>query len=300
MHAHDHPHHSATGAFALALAINLAYTVLEAAFGFHADSLALLSDALHNLGDSLGLALAWGAARLAQRRPTTRHTYGWRRATQLSPLANALLLVGFAGALMGESVRRLIAAPPEVSGGLVMSVAALGIVVNLGTAALFHRGQATDLNRRGAYLHLLADAGVSLAAVLAGFGMATLGWRWLDPALASGVALVVAIASWGLLRESFRQSMDAVPAHIDLDEVMRFLEQWPSVEAVHHLHIWSIGANETALTAHLLRSREDGHDDFLDRLAHALDERFAINHATLQIERGPGCAHDHDDHAPHH
>lgn len=298
MHTHDHVHPRSTRVFALAMSINLVYTALEGGFGFYVDSLALLSDALHNLGDSLGLALAWGAAILAQRAPTPRHTYGWRRATQLSPLANALLLVGFAGALIGESLRRF-AMPPDVPGGTVMAVAALGILVNLGTAALFHRGQATDLNRRGAYLHLLADAGVSVAAVLAGLGMLWLGWRWLDPALAALVSLIIALTSWGLLRASFRQAMDAVPAHIDVNEVQAFLESLPDVAAVHHLHIWSIGTAEIALTAHVQRARVDGHDEFLDYVDQALETRFGINHATLQVEHGPGCAHDRDDHAPH-
>lgn len=299
MPTHDHPHPRATRPFALAMLVNLAYTGLEAGFGFHANSLALLSDALHNLGDALGLALAWGAATLAQRAPTTRHTYGWRRATQLSPLANALILVAFAGALMGESLRRF-AMPPDVPGGIVMVVAGLGILVNLGTAALFHRGQATDLNKRGAYLHLLADAGVSLAAVLAGLGMLALGWRWLDPALAALVALMITLTSWGLLRASFRQAMDAVPAHINSDEVQSFLESLPGVDAVHHLHIWPIGTNEIALTAHVVRSSAEGHDAFLDRVAQELDSRFGINHATVQVELGPGCEHDQDDYAPHH
>jgi len=311
-HSHDHagPHdhgpagghghgHDATRAFALAVAINLGYTAVEAGFGFLSQSLALLSDALHNLGDVLGLALAWGAARLAQRAPTARHTYGWRRATQLSPLANAVLLVGFSGALLGEALRRL-GAPPPVPGTTVMWVAALGIVVNLGTAALFHRDQAGDLNRRGAYLHLLSDAAVSLAAVLAGLGMWKLGWRWLDPALAAAVAVLVAWSGWGLLRASFRQAMDAVPEHLESAQVQSFLEQWPGVQAVHHLHIWPIGAAEIALTAHVVRSDVAGHDAFLDEVARALGSRFGINHATLQVELGPGCAHDSDDRAPHH
>lgn len=279
--------------------VNLAYTVVEAGYGFHTGSLALLSDALHNLGDALGLALAWGAALLAQRAPTTSHTYGWRRATQLSPLANALLLVAFAGALMSESLRR-IATPPDVPGGIVMAVAGLGILVNLGTAALFHGDQAHDLNRRGAYLHLLSDAAVSLAAVLAGLGMVTLGWRWLDPALAAIVSIFIALTSWGLLRASFRQAMDAVPSHIDAGQVQAFLEALPDVSAVHHLHIWSIGTAEVALTAHVVRSRIEDHDQFLDQVSHELDHRFGINHATLQVELGPGCEHDRDDRAPHH
>jgi cobalt-zinc-cadmium efflux system protein len=180
MHGHgdDHGHGAAraTRPFAFALLANLAYTAVEAGFGWHAHSLALLSDALHNFGDALGLALAWGAARLALRPPTARHTYGWRRATLLSPLANAVLLVAFSGALIAESLRRF-ADPGLVPGQLVMLVAAIGIGVNLGSAALLHRGQAGDLNRRGAYLHLLADAAVSAAAVLAGLGMSLLGWR---------------------------------------------------------------------------------------------------------------------------
>ncbi len=299
MHTHEHPHPRASGAFAAAMLVNLGYTAVEAGFGFHAGSLALLSDALHNLGDALGLALAWGAAVLAQRAPTARHTYGWRRATQLSPLANALLLVAFAGALMEESLRRL-ALPPAVPGGVVMVIAGLGILVNVGSAALFRTGHGSDLNRRGAYLHLLADAGVSLAAVLAGLGMLTLGWRWLDPALACIVAVVIVLTSWGLLRDSFRQAMDAVPAHIDLEQVQAYLEALPLVEAVHHLHIWSIGTAEIAMTAHVIRASADGHDAFLDEVAKALDSRFGINHATVQVELGPGCEHDRDDHAPHH
>lgn len=297
-HHHEHEPH-ATRAFALGTLLNLGYTVFEALIGWHAGSLALLSDALHNFGDVLGLGLAWAAAMLALRRPTARHTYGWRRATQLSPLANALLLVGFSGALIGEALRRL-AAPPAVAGGLVTAVAAVGILVNLGSAALFHRGQHGDLNRRSAYLHLLADAGVSLAAVLAGLGMTYLGWRWLDPALALTVSLVIVVASWGLLRSSFQQVMDAVPEHLDSLEVENFLRGLAGVQALHHLHIWPLGANEIALTAHIVRDREEGHDVFIDQTIAALEHRFGINHATLQIEYGGECRHDHDDHAPHH
>jgi cobalt-zinc-cadmium efflux system protein len=303
MHGHgdDHGHGAAraTRPFALALLANLAYTAVEAGFGWHAHSLALLSDALHNFGDALGLALAWGAARLALRPPTARHTYGWRRATLLSPLANAVLLVAFSGALIAESLRRF-ADPGPVPGQLVMLVAAIGIGVNLGSAALLHRGQAGDLNRRGAYLHLLADAAVSAAAVLAGLGMSLLGWRWLDPAMGLGVSLVVVAGAWGLLRDSFRQAMDAVPAHLESAQVQAFMEAMPGVEAVHHLHIWAIGGSEIALTAHVVRASAEGHDSFLDEIAHALDARFGINHATVQVELGPGCEHDAIDHAQHH
>jgi cobalt-zinc-cadmium efflux system protein len=296
---HDHGHHgSTTRAFAAVTLINLAYTAIEAGYGFATDSLALLSDALHNFGDVLGLALAWGAAVIAKRPPTERHTYGWRRATLLSPLANALLLVAFAGALSWEALRRL-GAPPQVPALPVIVVAAIGIVVNLGAAWLLREGHGHDLNRRGAFLHLLADAAVSLAAVLAGIGMLQLGWQWLDPATGLLVGVVVALGAFGLLRDAFNAAMDAVPSAIDQAQVRNWLATQDGVSAVHHLHIWSLGAGEVAMTAHLVRQADDDHDAFLDRIGDELDYRFGINHPTLQIERGSGCEHDRHDRAPH-
>jgi cobalt-zinc-cadmium efflux system protein len=297
-HGHAPPHGSGVGAFAAVTLINLAYTALEAGYGFATNSLALLSDALHNLGDVLGLGLAWGAAAIARRPPTERHTYGWRRATLLSPLANALLLVGFAGALAWEAVRRF-DAPPQIPAVPVIAVAALGIVVNLGAAWFVRSGHEHDLNRRGAFLHLVADAAVSLAAVLAGLGMFAFGWAWLDPATALLVGAVVAAGAFALLRDAFNAAMDAVPAGIRQAEVREFLSGQPGVVAVHHLHIWSLGAGEVAMTAHLVRPDDADHDAFIDRLAHALDHRFGINHPTLQIERGAACEHDRHDRAPH-
>lgn len=298
-HSHSHSHaHDGTRAFAAVTLINLAYTVLEAGYGFAINSLALLTDSLHNLGDVLGLGLAWGAAVIAKRAPTDRHTYGWRRATLLSPLANALLLVAFAGALSWEAVRRF-SAPPDIPALPVMLVAALGIVVNLGAAWFVRDGHAHDLNRRGAFLHLVADAAVSLAAVLAGAGIWWLGWTWLDPATALLIGAVVAVGAFGLLRESFNAAMDAVPRTIDQAQVHAFLAGQPGVVAVHHLHIWSLGAGEIAMTAHLVRPDDTDHDAFIDRLNHALDHRFGINHPTLQVEHGKACEHDQHDRAPH-
>ena len=297
MHGHDHSH-GATRGFAIVTLANLAYTLVEAAYGFSTDSLALLSDALHNLGDVLGLGLAWGAAVLARRLPTERHTYGWRRATLLSPLANALLLVAFAGALSWEAVRRL-GEPPQIPALPVIVVAGIGILVNLGGAWMMRGGHSHDLNRRGAFLHLLADAGVSLAAVLAGVGMLRLGWTWLDPATALLVGAVVAIGAFGLLRDAFNAAMDAVPAAIDQARVRDWLSAQDGVCAVHHLHIWSLGAGEIAMTAHLVREGSEGHDAFLDRVHRELDERFGINHPTLQVEFGERCGHDQHDRAPH-
>lgn len=299
-HNHGHDAGSATRAFAAVTLINLAYTAVEAGYGFTTGSLALLSDALHNFGDVLGLGLAWGAAALARRMPTDRHTFGWRRATLLSPLANALLLVAFAGALSWEAVRRL-DAPPEVPALPVIVVAAIGIAVNLGAAWLVRGGHshAQDLNRRGAFLHLIADAAVSLAAMLAGIGMLRLGWSWLDPAVALLVGLVVGVGAFGLLRDAFNATMDAVPTGIDQAAVRAHLIAQDGVVAVHHLHIWSLGADEVAMTAHLVCPPDADHDLFIDRLVQELDHRFGINHPTLQIERGDACEHGRHDRAPH-
>lgn len=295
---HHHGLESGTRAFAVVTLINLAYTALEAGYGFWTNSLALLSDALHNFGDVVGLGLAWGAAVLAKRLPTDRHTYGWRRATLLSPLANSLLLVGFSGALAWEAIRRF-DAPPAIPALPVIVVAALGIAVNLGAAWLVRSGHEHDLNRRGAFLHLMADAAVSLAAVLAGAGMWLTGWEWLDPAIALLIGAVVAVGAFGLLRESFNAAMDAVPASIDRREVESLLLAQPGVLAVHHLHIWSLGAGEIAMTAHIVRPDDRDHDVFIDRLNRELDRRFNINHPTLQVEHGSACEHDRHDRAPH-
>jgi cobalt-zinc-cadmium efflux system protein len=295
-HPHEHPHaHGAddrgrvTRAFALGTLVNLGFSALEATYGFLTGSLALLSDALHNLGDGLGLALGWAAAWLATRPPSRSRTYGYRRATLLAPLGNSLLLVGAAGALASEALRR-IGTPPAIETGPVLVVATLAIGVNLGSALLFRHGHAHDLNQRGAYLHLLGDAAVSLAVVLGALGMRTFGWLWLDPILALAVAGVVAWSSWGLLRDSLDLALDAVPRDIDPDAVRAWLSAQDGVAAVHHVHIWALGSRENALTAHLVRPAGGDDDAFLRRLDTGLHERFGIGHATLQVERGDGCA----------
>lgn len=291
-HAHGPPPGgSVTRAFALGTLINLAFALVEAGYGIATSSLALLSDALHNFGDALGLALGWAAVWLAQRPASARRTYGFRRATLLAPLANSLLLVGGAGALAGEALRR-VGAPPAIETLPVIVVASLAIAVNLGSAALFRHGHAHDLNQRGAYLHLLADAGVSLAVVLGALGIRTFGTYWLDPILALAVAGVVAWSSWGLLRDSLDLALDAVPREIDQAQVRQWLAAQDGVVAVHHLHIWALGSRENALTAHLVRPAGADDDTFLQTLATGLRERFGIGHATLQLERGDrsGCA----------
>lgn len=287
-HSHTHNAPAGTRAYLIGIGTNLAFTGIETVYGLITGSLALLSDALHNLGDVLGLVLAGGAAWLALRPPSTRRTYGYLRATLLAPLANGLLLVFASGALGWEALRRL-GQPPEVSPIPIIVVAAIGIAVNLGSALLFRGGHAHDLNQRGAYLHLMADAAVSLAVVLGGVGMWWLGWNWLDPLLALGVGVVIALTSWRLLRESLDLALDAVPRTIDRDAVASFLAEQSGVSAVHHLHIWALGSREIALTAHLVRPTSDIDDSFVDALGDLLRDRFGIAHATLQIERGP-CA----------
>ena len=279
-----------TRAFALGTLINLGFATVEAGYGIATSSLALLSDALHNFGDALGLALGWAAAWLAQRPASARRTYGYRRATLLAPLANSLLLVAGAGALAGEAIRR-IGAPPAIDALPVMVVAALAIVVNLGSAALFRHGHAHDLNQRGAYLHLLADAAVSFAVVLGALGIRSFGWNWLDPVLALAVAAVVAWSSCGLLRDSLDLALDAVPRGIEQAQVQQWLAAQDGVVAVHHLHIWALGSRENALTAHVVRPAGPDDDAFLRALASGLRQQFGIGHATLQLERGDpaGC-----------
>jgi cobalt-zinc-cadmium efflux system protein len=294
-HAHAHAHgeaHAASRrvgrAFAVGIALNLAYVAVEAGIGLWKGSLALLADAGHNLSDVLGLALAWGAASLGRIAPSERFTYGLRASTIWAALANALLLILACGAIALEAVHRF-AAPTPVEGGLVAAVAALGIAVNAATAWLFMRDRDRDLNVKGAYLHMVADAAVSLGVVISGLVILRTGWHWLDPAASLVIVAVILAGTWGLLHEAMRRALHAVPEGIDAGEVKRVLAALPGVHEVHDLHIWSMSTTETALTAHLVMPGGHPGDAFLADAAHALEHRFGIAHATLQIEVG-----DHD------
>jgi cobalt-zinc-cadmium efflux system protein len=287
-HGHAHHHHGPRPeerGFALGVSLNLGFVVLEVAAGLIASSMALLADAGHNLSDVLGLVLAWVAVRLARRLPSQRRTYGFHRGTILAALANAMLLLVAVGAIALESVQRLLA-PEPVATGWMLWVAAAGILVNGGTALLFARGREADLNRRGAYLHMLADAGVSAGVVAGALLIRATGWLWVDPVLGLGIAGVILVGTWGLLRESVDLAMDAVPAGIDPAAVGDFLAAQPGVREVHDLHIWAISTTETALTAHLVRPDAAADDGFLAALCGELKTRFAIGHATLQVESG--------------
>lgn len=300
MHAHHHSGHHGHShqvghgrAFAIGIALNLAFVAIEATYGFLADSMALLSDAGHNLSDVLGLAIAWGAAILAKRAPNERYTYGLRSSSILAALLNALLLMVAVGGIVWESVQRLIE-PAPVMAGTMMVVAGIGIVVNGFTAFLFMGGQ-HDLNIRGAFLHMVADTAVSLGVVIAGLAILWTGATWIDPMLSLVIAAVIIWGTWSLFKQSLRLSLHGVPQGISIPEIKEALAKRPGVTQVHHVHVWAISTTQTALTAHLVMPGGHPGDGFLTETLHDLEERFGIDHATLQIEIHAAGAHDHGD-----
>lgn len=285
--SHGHHHHAPADfgrAFAIGITLNLAFVAVEAAAGILYGSVALVADAGHNLSDVLALALAWIAAIAARRPPAGRFTYGYKSSTILAALANALLLAIAIGAILFETVNRLLE-PQEPQGMAMIVVAGIGIAINALTAMLFVRGQ-QDLNIRGAYLHMVADALVSLGVVLAGMAILLTGLAWIDAAVSLVIVAVIAWGTWGLARDSVAMGLLAAPASIDLGEVRRHLAGLDGVAAVHDLHVWPMSTTETALTAHLVMPERPASDSFLQDVAAALRDRFGVDHATLQIESG--------------
>ena len=284
---HDQSHAHAPAnfgrAFAIGIGLNTAFVIVEATYGFWSGSVALLADAGHNASDVLGLLAAWGATALSRAAPTERYTYGFKGSSVLAALTNGVLLLVATGAILLEAAQRL-ARPEPVSGGGIMAVAAIGIVVNGVTALLFARGRRHDLNIRGAYLHMAADAAIAASVVVAGGLILLTGKYWIDPLASIGVALVVLWGTYGLLRESIAMSLDAVPENVDLGEVERELLKLDGVARVHDLHVWHIGTTETALTAHLFMPRGMAGDRFLHDAADRMAERFHIGHSTFQVE----------------
>jgi cobalt-zinc-cadmium efflux system protein len=288
-----HDHGVAAGgydrAFAIGAALNLSFVAIEAIFGLLANSLALLADAGHNLSDVLGLALAWAASWLTRRRPTSRHTYGFGSSSILAALTNAVVLLMVIGAIAWEALWRL-AHPAPVASTTIIWVAALGIAVNAATAWPFFAGRKADINLRGAYLHMAADAAVSAGVVVAALVIRSTGWLWLDPLTSLAIALVIVVGTLGLLTESMRLAMAGVPASIDRAEVERYLAGLSGVVAVHDLHIWALSTTETALTVHLVRPGRGPDDQFLIELAQQLKLLFRIGHSTIQVEHeGDAC-----------
>ena len=286
MSEHQH-HHSANygRAFAIGITLNVIFVLVEVFYGLQADSLALLSDAGHNLSDVLGLLIAWGGFYLGRLRPNQKHTYGLGRATILAALFNALILLVAIGGIAWEAIARF-SHPVPIQGGIVMWVAGIGVVINGITAWLFVSGNKDDLNLRGAFLHMTADALVSLGVVIAGAVFLLTGWAWLDPAISLAIAVVILLGTWGLLRQSLHLSLDGVPDSIDLNAVRSYLTAQQGVIEVHDLHVWAMSTSEVALTAHLVTNGEQLKDDFLSRVANELHDEYGIEHATIQIEAG--------------
>lgn len=298
-HSHDHGHGHAHGPgghhhgpvdtgdwrYAVGLIVNLAFVVVEFGAGLYSGSTALMADAGHNLSDVLGLAMAGGAAWLARRASGSQNTYGYGKATVLAALGNAVLLIFACGAIGFEAVRRL-AEPAPVMSGLIMIVAGIGFVINLGTALLFMRDQHTDLNARGAYLHMMADAAVSIGVVIAGAAIMFSGWSIIDPLVSIAIVAVILIGTWGLLKDSVNLALDAAPRGVDVEAIRAALLSLPGVTAVHDLHVWGLSTTQTALTAHLVHDRPDA-DALLAEAQAMACGRFNIRHTTLQLEAEP-------------
>ena len=297
MSSGHHDHHPAPAsfgrAFAIGIALNAGFVLVEAGYGIAAGSMALVADAGHNLSDVLGLIIAWGATKLAARPPSPGYTYGFKASSILAALTNAALLMVALGAITAETLRRLVE-PGPVAAGPIIIVASIGIVINTATALLFMRGRNHDINIRGAYLHMAADAAVSAGVVGAGLLIAFTGWHWIDPATSLIIVGVIAVGTWTLLKDAVKLGLHGVPATVNEGAVRDFLCAKPGVQAVHDLHIWPMSTTETALTAHLLIPGGNPGGAFLSDLAHELEHDFAIQHITIQIETEDihcrGCA----------
>jgi cobalt-zinc-cadmium efflux system protein len=299
VHDHAQPGRSIGRAFAVGVGLNTAFVAVEAGFGVWSGSMALLADAGHNLSDVLSLLIAWGASVMSARPASARFTYGFKASSILAALANAGLLLVALGAILFETIHRLIH-PAPVAGLTMIVVAGVGIVVNTLTALMFAGGRKTDLNVRAAFLHMAADALVSLGVVVAGAAVLLTGALWIDPLTSLVIVLVIGWGTWGLLKDSVKMGLLAVPETIDEAAVRGFLATLPGVEAVHDLHIWPMSTTETALTAHLVIPRGHAGDAFLHDLAHALEDKFHIGHTTVQIETGEDDCHLHQAHGAAH
>lgn len=290
-HSHGHHHgHSHTPAnygfaFGVGIILNTIFIIVEVVYGILGDSLALLADAGHNISDVLGLVIAWVAVWLGKKAPTDKRTYGFKRSSILSALFNAVFLLVAIGAIAWEAIHRF-SSPQPVAGKTVIIVAIIGIVINTITALLFMSGRKNDLNIRGAFMHMAADAVVSLGVVIAGFIILWTGWQWLDPMVSLGISIVILFGTWGLLKESINLSMDAVPEGIDINQIKDYLMKIPTITEVHDLHVWGMSTTESALTVHLIRSEIDDNDELLQKLTKELHDQFGIEHATIQIEKG--------------
>lgn len=299
-HSHDHAHAPAGHgrAFAIGVLLNSAFVLIEAGFGIWSGSMALVADAGHNLSDVLSLLIAWGAAYMSALPAKGRYTYGYKSSSILAALANASLLLIALGAILFETIDRLLD-PAPVHGWTMIAVAGVGILINGATALLFAKGRKTDINIRGAFLHMAADALISVGVVIAGLLILMTGKLWIDPLTSLIIVLLIGWGTWGLLKDSVKLALHAVPDGIDEEAVRGFLAGLPGVSAVHDLHIWPMSTTETALTAHLVMPGGQPGDGFLHDLAHELEHDFRIGHATVQIETGADDCHLHGAHGEH-
>ncbi|PHS32907.1 MAG: cation transporter [Sulfurovum sp.] len=282
---HDHSHEvkNYNKAFSIGITLNIIFVIIEAAYGVMADSLALIADAGHNLSDVVSLILAWGAFYLAKKDPSLKRTYGLKKVTILASLTSSILLLIALGAIAWEAIGRF-ADPQPVDGLIVIIVAGIGVVINTITALLFMDGQKDDLNIRGAYLHMAADAGVSLGVVIAGIVIMYTGWLWLDPVLSLLIVLVILLGTWGLFRDSVNLAMDAVPKDIDMEEIKEYLLNLPNIKEIHALHVWALSTTEIAFSVHLVSNNKKIDNEFLDEVQGFLHDNYKIEHITIQME----------------
>ncbi|WP_318479145.1 cation diffusion facilitator family transporter [Photobacterium leiognathi] len=295
-HSHHHHEHSVSNynsAFAIGIALNLIYVVVEAVYGVITDSLALLADAGHNLSDVVTLVLAWGAFALAKKAATDQRTYGFRKVTILASLTSAVLLLLALGAIAWEAIQRF-SDPRPVAGTTVMVVAFIGVLINAATAMLFAKGQKHDLNMKGAFLHMAGDAAVSLGVIISAFIINITGWDWLDPATSLAIVVVILIGTWGLLKDSINYSLDAVPSNVDMAGLKAYLAALPNVTTFHDLHVWPMSTTENAMTVHLVVDDYLQAQSLADEIKHHVHDHFDIEHVTVQIEAADCvCKTDH-------
>ncbi len=284
--SHDHNHQTGNynRAFAIGVVLNVIFVAIEAGYGVAAGSLALIADAGHNLTDVLSLLIAWGAALLATKPATEKRTYGFRKVTIMASLSSAILLLVALGAITWEAIGRFFD-PKPVEGMTVIAVAAIGVVINTITALLFVSGQKHDLNIRGAFLHMAADAGVSFGVVVAGIIIMVTGWLMIDPLISLLIVAVILVGTWSLLRDSMNLAIDSVPKGIDMAGIKRHLTNLEHVSQIHDLHVWPLSTTEVALSVHLIIVDDSLNNDFLSKLQQQLHDRFSIEHSTIQVER---------------
>ncbi|RRG06957.1 MAG: cation transporter [Lactobacillus sp.] len=271
--------------FVIGVILNLIYIVAELGFGFSTNSMALIADASHNFSDVLGLLVAWLAVWLSQKAPTAKRTYGYKNASILAALFNAVFLLIAIGGIITEAIQRL-NQPATPHGWTVISVALLGVIVNGVTTFLFVHGQKEDLNIKGAFMHMAADTGVSLGVVVTGFIMLATDWTWLDPVVSLVIAVIILIGTWGLLRDAINLALNGVPNNVDLAAITKCIASQPSVSKVHDLHVWAIGTSDNALSVHLVRDTTENNDCFLNDLDQQLRTHYNIQHITIQVEYG--------------